>query len=101
MSRVPWLKNLFTKEKPLGKGMYQYRTPPDAEERFRLHVFVDQPAALKTLERMKLVPDSRGPLELQGFGRLLHLPSQLPLELRGLRLQESPKVLDLQAIILQ
>jgi radical SAM protein with 4Fe4S-binding SPASM domain len=41
MSILGRLRRFFTKEKPLEKGMYQYRTAPDAEERFRLHLRVE------------------------------------------------------------
>ena len=42
MARLDWLKGWFSKSQPLRKGMYQYRTPPDAEERFRLHLRVEE-----------------------------------------------------------
>ena len=42
MANLSWLKKWFTNEKPLSKGMYQYRTAPDAEERFRLHLRVEE-----------------------------------------------------------
>ena len=42
MGKLGWLKGWFSKEKPLSRGMYQYRTPPDAEERFRLHLRVEK-----------------------------------------------------------
>ena len=42
MVKLDWLKEWFSKQKPLAKGMYQYRTPPDAEERFRLHLRVEE-----------------------------------------------------------
>ena len=42
MVKLGWLKGWFSKEKPLSRGMYQYRTPPDAEERFRLHLRVEK-----------------------------------------------------------
>ena len=42
MSILNWLKNWLADEKPLAKGMYQYRTAPDAEERFRLHLRVEE-----------------------------------------------------------
>jgi radical SAM protein with 4Fe4S-binding SPASM domain len=42
MSNLSWLKNLFTKEKPLARGMYQYRTPPNVQDRFRLHLRVEE-----------------------------------------------------------
>ncbi len=41
MSILSQLKRFFTSEQPLEKAMYQYRTPPDAEERFRLHLRVE------------------------------------------------------------
>ena len=42
MSALDWFKNLFKKAQPLEKGMYQYRTPPDATDRFRLHLRVEE-----------------------------------------------------------
>jgi len=41
MAKLSWLKRWFTNEQPLSKGMYQYRTAPDAEERYRLHLRVE------------------------------------------------------------
>ena len=42
MSLTDRLKRWFSREQPLSKGMYEYRSPPDAEERFRLHLRVEQ-----------------------------------------------------------
>jgi radical SAM protein with 4Fe4S-binding SPASM domain len=42
MTALDWLKDLLTKAQPLEKGMYQYRTPPDAENFFRLHLRVEE-----------------------------------------------------------
>ncbi|MBN1581957.1 MAG: radical SAM protein [Anaerolineae bacterium] len=74
MSRVSWLKNLFTNEKPLGKGMYQYRTPPDAEERFRLHLRVED--------------DGTGILVINA-AKVLHL-NQTATEMAKMILDETP-----------
>jgi radical SAM protein with 4Fe4S-binding SPASM domain len=41
MPKLSWLKKWFTDEQPLSKGMYQYRTAPDAEDRYRLHLRVE------------------------------------------------------------
>jgi radical SAM protein with 4Fe4S-binding SPASM domain len=41
MSLLDRIKTWFSDEQPLAKGMYQYRTPPDAEERYRLHLRVE------------------------------------------------------------
>ena len=42
MAGSDWLKKWFSKQEPLSKGMYQYRTPPDADERFRMHLRVEE-----------------------------------------------------------
>ena len=42
MARPQWLERLFPSVKPLPKGMHQYRTPANAEERFRLHLRVEE-----------------------------------------------------------
>jgi radical SAM protein with 4Fe4S-binding SPASM domain len=42
MVKLNWFKGWFTDQEPLAKGMYQYRSPPDAEERYRLHLRVDE-----------------------------------------------------------
>jgi radical SAM protein with 4Fe4S-binding SPASM domain len=36
-----WIASLFPRKEPLSRGMHQYRTPPDAEEHFRLHLRVE------------------------------------------------------------
>ena len=42
MSLLDRVKSWFTEQEPLPKGMYQYRTPPDAKERYRLHLRVEE-----------------------------------------------------------
>jgi len=77
MARPRWLERLFPQVKPLPKGMHQYRTPAGAEERFRLHLRVEQDGsgilvinAAKVLhlnqtatEIAKLIIEDKGPDE--------------------------------------
>jgi radical SAM protein with 4Fe4S-binding SPASM domain len=42
MALLERIKRWFSQEEPLPKGMHQYRTPPDADERFRLHLRVEE-----------------------------------------------------------
>ena len=42
MTKLGWLRKLFSNEEPLSKGMHQYRTAADAEERFRMHLRVER-----------------------------------------------------------
>ncbi|MBN1640093.1 MAG: radical SAM protein [Anaerolineae bacterium] len=41
MSILDRIRQWFSDVEPLSKGMYQYRSAPDAEERFRLHLRVE------------------------------------------------------------
>jgi len=42
MAKLNWLKKWLSREQPLPRGMHTYRTPPDAEDRFRLHLRVEE-----------------------------------------------------------
>lgn len=42
MGLLDAIRHWFTSEKPLQKGIYHYRTPADQEERFRLHLRVEE-----------------------------------------------------------
>jgi radical SAM protein with 4Fe4S-binding SPASM domain len=42
MSILDKIKSWFSEEEPLSKGLYQYRSPPDAEEQFRLHLRIEE-----------------------------------------------------------
>ena len=42
MAKLNLFKGWFSKPEPLKKGIYHYRTPLDAEERFRLHLRVEE-----------------------------------------------------------
>jgi len=74
MSLLEQIKSWFAGEQPLAPGMYQYRTPPDAENRFRLHLRVE--------------PDGTGILVVNA-ARVLHL-NQSATEMAKLILEETP-----------
>jgi len=65
---------LTTDEKPLTKGLYQYRTAPDAEEQFRLHLRVEE--------------DGFGTLVINA-AKVLHL-NQTAAEMAKLLVEETP-----------
>ncbi|MBN1935313.1 MAG: radical SAM protein, partial [Anaerolineae bacterium] len=74
MSIFSQIKAFFSSEKPLEKGMFQYRTPPDAENRFRLHLRVDA--------------DGTGVLVINA-AKVLHL-NQTAAEMARLIIEETP-----------
>lgn len=42
MAGFGWLKGWFSRLRPIPKGIYHYRSAPDAEDRFRLHLRVEE-----------------------------------------------------------
>ena len=74
MSLLEQIKSWFAGEQPLAPGMYQYRTPPDAENRFRLHLRVE--------------PDGTGILVVNA-SKVLQL-NQSATEMAKLILEETP-----------
>jgi radical SAM protein with 4Fe4S-binding SPASM domain len=74
MSLLEQLKTWFAGEQPLAPGMYQYRAPPDVEDRFRLHLRVEG--------------DSTGILVINA-SKVLHL-NQSATEMAKLILEETP-----------
>jgi len=74
MSIFDQIKRFFTPERPLGKGMFQYRTPPNAPNRFRMHLRIDQ--------------DGTGVLVINA-AKVLHL-NQTAAEMAKLIIEEVP-----------
>ena len=72
------VKRWFAGEQPLAPGMYQYRTPPDAEDRYRLHLRVE-PDGTATVEDDQVMfpngtvitPDGRTLVVGESFGGCL------------------------------
>jgi len=74
VSIIDRIRNWFSDEEPLSKGLYQYRSAPDADERFRLHLRVE--------------PDGRGTLVINA-AKVLHL-NQTAAEMAKLLVEETP-----------
>jgi hypothetical protein len=74
VSIIDRIRNWFSDEEPLSKGLYQYRTAPDADEQFRLHLRVE--------------PDGRGTLVINA-AKVLHL-NQTAAEMAKLLVEETP-----------
>jgi radical SAM protein with 4Fe4S-binding SPASM domain len=74
VSIIDRIRNWFSDEKPLSKGLHQYRSAPDADEQFRLHLRVEE--------------DGRGTLVINA-AKVLHL-NQTAAEMAKLLVEETP-----------